>query len=78
MAEIEDPDQSIGMNERIGAALRPMFGLACCRLRVGRFRSLSIGFGAERPHGKTDTQDSFYGEWEITLFAGAVSPYSTA
>jgi len=38
---------------------------SCCRQRVGRMRSLSLGFGEKVFHGKNDFPDDFYGEWEI-------------
>lgn len=48
-----------------------MFGLCCCRKRVGRRRSVSFGFGAEQFHGDPKLLDAFYGEWEIgTYYAG--------
>lgn len=55
----------------IQAALADLIGKRCCRQRVGRGRSLSIGFGAEVPHSKSNTVDSFYGEWEIGTYAAA-------
>jgi hypothetical protein len=49
----------------ISAAWAAAIGKQCCRQRVGRSKSLSIGFGAQVSHSIVDSQDSFYGEWEI-------------
>lgn len=48
-----------------------VFGKSCCRKRVGRDRSLSMGFGKKIPHGKSKLIDSFYGEWEIGSYSAA-------
>jgi hypothetical protein len=58
------------MDELVIHALEPLLGLPCCRLRVGRARSLSLGFGAKLPHGKPDMADAFYGEWELGSYCG--------
>jgi len=46
-------------------------GKACCRQRVGRRRSLSLGFGDKIPHGRARLIDDFYGEWEIGTYSAA-------
>ena len=48
-----------------------LYGKNCCRKRVGRSRSLSVGFGNKVPHSKSMTVDSFYGEWEIGTYSSA-------
>jgi len=45
-----------------------MFGQPCCRKRVGRHRSLSLGFGEKVFHTKP-MKDPFYGEWEIGTYS---------
>lgn len=46
-------------------AIAGLIGKSCCRQRVGRGRSLSLGFGDKVFHGKTRLIDPFYGEWEV-------------
>lgn len=52
-------------------AIQGLIGKVCCRQRVGRGRSLSIGFGEKRFHGKTYLSDDFYGEWEIGTYSAS-------
>jgi len=58
--------------DRVEQALVGLFGLPCCRKRVGPTRrAISLGFGAERFHGDPTLVDGYYGEWEIgTYYAG--------
>lgn len=58
--------------DRIEQALFGLFGLPCCRKRVGPTRrAISFGFGAERFHGDPTLVDSYYGAWEVgTYYAG--------
>jgi hypothetical protein len=56
---------------RIEAVVKGLFGLPCCRRRVGRRRSVSFGFGSERFHGDPKLPDGFYGEWEIGTYYAA-------
>jgi len=51
--------------------LSPLFGKPCCRQRVGRSRSLSIGFGKKVSHLKDNKSDTYYGEWEIRTYSSA-------
>jgi hypothetical protein len=51
--------------------LAPLFGKACCRQRVGKMRSLSLGFGPKVKHGKSGLSDDFYGEWEVGTYSGS-------
>lgn len=46
-----------------------LYGRGCCRQRVGRKRSLSIGFGHPVPHFKDLAKDPYYGEWEIGTYS---------
>jgi hypothetical protein len=46
-----------------------LIGKTCCRQRVGRMCSLSLGFGSKIPHGKPRLADDFYGEWEIGTYS---------
>lgn len=48
-----------------------LLGSTCCRQRVGRSRSLSLGFGKKTPHGNSRLVDDYYGEWEIGTFSAA-------
>lgn len=45
-----------------------LIGQTCCRKRVGRMRSLSLGFGKEIPQSNPRLIDAFYGEWEIGTY----------
>jgi len=47
--------------------LSDIFGKPCCRQRVGRENSLSLGFGKKIFHEKNLIEE-FYGEWEIGCF----------
>jgi hypothetical protein len=53
------------------SAFAGLLGKRCCRQRVGRGRSLSVGFGEKVPHLKTKAVDPFYGEWEIGTYRSA-------
>jgi hypothetical protein len=55
----------------IQVALLPLIGKYCCRQRIGRGRSLSLGFGGKLPHSKPKTSDPFYGEWELGTYSAA-------
>lgn len=55
----------------IQSALAPLMGRPCCRQRVGRGRSLSLGFGKRIMHSKTKLIDPYYGEWEIGTYSSA-------
>ena len=50
-----------------------MFGKPCCRKRVWRSRSLSLGFGKKVYHKSPPFKlvDAFYGEWEIGTYCYA-------
>ena len=52
-------------------AIGGLIGKTCCRQRVGRMRSLSLGFGQKIPHGKSRLIDDFYGEWEIGTYTAS-------
>lgn len=58
--------------EFVAQAVEGLFGLPCCRRRVGPTRrAVSLGFGAEQFHGNPTLVDSYYGEWEVgTYYAG--------
>jgi hypothetical protein len=71
MAEVTQGVESVGIEKQIRDAIQPMLGLQCCRLRVGRSRSLSLGFGTKEPHGRPDMPDPFYGAWEVGTYSGA-------
>lgn len=58
-------------DSRLQNLLIGLTGKACCRQRVGRGRSLSLGFGEKIPHGRTRLVDGFYGEWEIGTYSAA-------
>lgn len=49
----------------VPAELAAIKGAECCRQRVGRGRSLSLGFGERVHHGKSELEDTFYGTWEL-------------
>jgi hypothetical protein len=56
------------INTQIEKLIEPMMGNRCCRQRVWRPRSLSLGFGEKVYHGNPKLVDDFYGEWEIGTY----------
>jgi hypothetical protein len=52
-------------------ALHGLLGKPCCRRRVGRSRSLALGFGERLVHSKTHLPDTFYGEWELGSYTAS-------
>lgn len=52
-------------------AILGLIDKACCRQRLGRIRSLSLGFGDKISHGQSRLIDNFYGEWEIGTYSAA-------
>jgi hypothetical protein len=61
----------MNIDSNIQGAFSGLIGLQCCRQRVGRGGSLSVGFGDRVPHSKRNTVDSFYGEWEVGTYSSA-------
>jgi hypothetical protein len=59
---------TVAMNAQVEDAIRLMLGKRCCRQRVWRPRTLSLGFGDKVYHGNPKLVDTFYGEWEIGTF----------
>ncbi len=66
----EDHDKTI-FDSVVQPAIAGLIGKACCRQRVGRMQSVSLGFGEKIPHGKSRLVDDFYGEWEIGTYSAA-------
>jgi len=62
---------TISMNTQIEEAIKPKFGKPCCRQRVWRQRSLSLGFGQKVYHGDPRLIDTFEGEWEMCTYYSA-------
>lgn len=61
-----------GLSDRaLHSALMNLTGKACCRQRVGRMRTLSLGFGEKIPHGNPRLVDGFHGEWELGTYSAA-------
>lgn len=58
----------IKIEQNIENTIKNMLGKGCCRKRVGRMNSLSLGFGEKIFHGKNNLPDSYYGEWEIGTY----------
>jgi len=58
------------MNDNLKQLIAPLVGKPCCRRRVWRGRSLSLGFGKKVFHENERLIDSFYGEWEIGSYYG--------
>ena len=54
--------------EQILPLIKPSFGEACCRKRVGYYYSLSINFGEKIYHNKPRRADPFYGEWQFVCY----------
>lgn len=50
---------------------KDLIGQPCCRQRIGRFRSISLGFGKKIPHGSLNRADYYYGEWELGSYRAA-------
>jgi hypothetical protein len=59
------------MNKEIIGLVDQLYKKQCCRQKVGRMRSLSLGFGQKRYHGNLRLNDDFYGEWEIGTYYSA-------
>lgn len=59
------------LDSKVSKNIVNLIGKECCRQRVGRSRSLSIGFGGKRLHGKANQPDNFYGEWEIGTYTAS-------
>jgi hypothetical protein len=57
------------MIEEIDNYIAALIGQPCCRKRIGRGRSLSIGFGKKVYHQKSNLSDSYYGEWEVGSYS---------
>lgn len=49
-------------------AIAQLLGKRCCRKRIGRGKSLSLGFGDFVSHSIPSATDSFYGEWEVGTY----------
>lgn len=61
----------MAIDANIQSTFAALIGKRCCRQRVGRGRSLSVGFGEKVPHSKPKTADPFYGEWELGTYSSA-------
>jgi hypothetical protein len=61
----------MNIDSNIQDAFAGLIGLQCCRQRVGRWGSLSLGFGGRVPHLKRNAVDTFYGEWELGTYSSA-------
>ncbi|SRR6266481_446555 len=66
-----ETDGKIVLDDSVQSAIVGLIGQACCRQRLGRFRSLTIGFGKKIPHGRPNLADDFYGEWQIGTYYAA-------
>lgn len=64
-------DSEFMLDESVRSAIDGLVGQECCRQRIGRGRSLAIGFGNKVKHGKPRLVDDFYGEWEIGSYMAA-------
>lgn len=53
------------MVAQLEAYLVTLIGQPCCRKRIGRGKSLSLGFGKKVFHGNAKLVDEYYGEWEL-------------
>jgi len=56
------------MNEDISKVIKPLLGKKCCRVKVGSYKSLSLGFGEKTYHNDPRLNDDYYGEWEAGSF----------
>lgn len=59
------------IENHISNAISDLVGKRSCRQRVGRGRSLSLGFGEKISHTKLSAVDQFYGAWEIGTYSSA-------
>ena len=59
------------MKKEILNAITSIYGKKFCRVRVGRSKSLSMGFGEKKFHNKPILSDKYYGEWEIGTYYGS-------
>ena len=71
MAKMSVNHEETKLDAMVLQTIGGLIGQACCRQRVGRMRSLSLGFGQKIPHGKPRLVDNFYGEWEIGTYTAA-------
>ncbi|MDD5412120.1 MAG: hypothetical protein PHF31_12025 [Methylobacter sp.] len=70
MAEMNQIEK-INFDSDLQSLIAGLIGKPCCRQRIGRMRSLSIGFGNKIAHGKARLIDDFYGEWGIGTYLSA-------
>ena len=56
------------MDEKILEVIRKLKGKECCRVKVGEYKSLSLGFGKRIYHNNPKLNDTYYGEWEIGTY----------
>lgn len=56
------------MNKKILNVIGSLYGKRFCRVAVGKFKSLSLGFGEKIFHNNDRLKDKYYGEWEIGTY----------
>lgn len=56
------------LSEEVIKTIKPLLGKLCCRTKVGKSKSLSLGFGEKVYHNKPQLEDTFYGEWEVGTY----------
>jgi len=61
----------VAIDASVQGAFAGLIGKRCCRQRVGRGLSLSVGFGEKVPQSESKAADPFYGEWEFGTYSSA-------
>jgi len=56
------------MNKEILDAIESLYGRKFCRVVIGKFKSLSLGFGEKVFHNNPRLKNKYYGEWEIGTY----------
>jgi hypothetical protein len=64
-------ERAITMDSHVRRAFEGILGKPCCSQRVGRGRSLSIGFGARVQNTRPGATDPQYCEWEVGTYSSA-------
>lgn len=62
---------SNNIEEKLKRIFNDMYGKKCCRVNVGEYKSLSVGFGDKIYHNNPRLNDDYYGEWEIGTYSSS-------
>jgi hypothetical protein len=59
------------INGNMPDIITSVYGKPCCKQRVWRHKSLTLGFGERIFHGNSKLIDNFWGEWEIRTYCNS-------